>query len=84
MRQTFEKVMILEILSLVLSILLGFVALFQTSVILLISSFYMLAISLACDAYSHEYTTYRQFQGRKQLVRAVVVFFLATTLIFLL
>ena len=81
-RQTYEKVLLLEIFSLGLSILLSVIALFQGSAYLLIISCYLLVISLACDAYSHEFTSYRQFQGKKQLARAIILFFIATALIF--
>lgn len=81
-KQTYEKIMQLELLSLGLSIILGFIALFQASIYFIFISFYLLAISLACDAYSHQYTTHRQLQGKKQLARAVVLILLATSLLF--
>jgi len=72
----------LELIMLGLSILLGFVAFLQSSIYLFLFAFYLLAISLACDAYGHQYTTRRELQGGKQLVRAVLLFILTTGLIF--
>lgn len=82
MKQPYEKVMQIELLTLGLAIILGFVALLQSSIYFMLLSFYLLAVSLVCDAYSHQYTTQRQWQGGKQVVRAVVLFFLATAVFF--
>jgi hypothetical protein len=82
MRQTYEKVMQLELISLGLSIILGFIALLQGSVLVILISFYFLAVSLLCDAYSHQYTTHRQLQGGKQIARACILVILSTALIF--
>lgn len=81
-RQTYEKIMQLEFVALGFSVLFALVALFQSSIIFLVFSFYSLAVSLACDAYSHRFTSYRQFQGKKQLARAVIIFLLGTALFF--
>lgn len=83
MKQTYEKVIQIELLTLGLSVVLGFIALFQSSILLVIFSFYLLSISLICDAYSHQYTSARMLQGKKQLIRAVVILLLASALYFL-
>ncbi|MCF3942780.1 hypothetical protein [Oceanobacillus alkalisoli] len=83
MKQTYEKVIQLELLTLGLSVVLGFIALFQSSIFLVIFSFYLLGISLICDAYSHQYTSSRMLQGKKQLIRAAVILLLASALFLL-
>ncbi|MCM3741693.1 hypothetical protein M3210_15675 [Oceanobacillus luteolus] len=82
MRHTYERILQLELITLGLSIVLGFISLFNGSLFFLFFSLYMLALSLACDAYSHQFTTYRNMQGIKQLVRAALIVILTTIFIF--
>lgn len=85
MRHPYEKILRLELFTLGLSILTGFIALFQASVFLIVISFYLLAISLACDAFIHLYfhMYQREMQGMKQIIRGAVLFLLSTVLIFI-
>lgn len=84
LRHPYEKIMQLELLTLGASVLIGLIALIQASVFFIILSFYFIVLSLACDVFSHNYTSHRQQQGLKQAVRAGMLFFLTTVLIFLL
>ena len=84
MRHPYEKIMRLELIAIGLSILTGIIALFQASVLFILLAIYLIIISLACDAFTHNFTTYRQLQSLKQAIRAGILFLLATALIFLL
>lgn len=84
MKHPYEKIMRIELFSLGLSIFIGLIALIQSSILFILVSFYLAAISLACDAFNHNYTSHRRMQGLKQAIRAALLFLLATALIFLL
>lgn len=83
MRHTYEKIIQLEMLTLGLSLLIGLIALIQASFLFIILGFYFSTISLICDVLSHRYTSYQKIQGMKQAIRAGVLFFLTTVLIFI-
>ena len=84
MRHPYDKIMRLELLALGLSIVTGVIALIQASILFIILCFYFCVLSLACDAFSHLYTSHRQLQSLKQAIRAAILFIVSTALIFFL
>ena len=84
MRHPYDKIMRLEMIALGLSIVTGILALIQASLLFIILCFYFSVLSLACDAFSHLYTSHRQVQGLKQAIRAAILFIVSTALIFIL
>ncbi|GEM_PF-6676857 len=86
MRHSYEKIIQLELIALGLSILIGIIALIQASVLFITLAIYLIIVSLACDAFIHNFTALaanRQLQSLKQAIRAGILFLLATALIFL-
>ncbi|RDW22306.1 hypothetical protein CWR48_00945 [Oceanobacillus arenosus] len=83
MRHPYEKFARIELISLVIVILFGLIALIQGFLILIFFSLYLIALSLVCDALLHLYFRNSQ-QAGKQILRAVMLFIFATYLLFAL
>ncbi|MFD2044376.1 hypothetical protein ACFSTA_09545 [Ornithinibacillus salinisoli] len=77
MRHPYEKFIIGELASIGLAIILGLIAIIQGLLILIILSFYLIAVSLLCDGLIALHT-FNQVHASKQFVRALVIFLLAT------
>ena len=84
MRHPYDKIIRLELIALGLSIVTGLIALIQASILFIILCFYFSVLSLACDAFSHLYTSNRRVQSIKQAIRAVILLIASTALIFFL
>ena len=83
MRNPYEKFIRIELISLVIVILISLIALIQGLFILVFFCFYLISLSLVCDALLHLYFRNSQ-QAGKQILRAVMLFILATYLLFAL
>lgn len=83
MRHPYEKFARIELISLVIVILFGLIALIQGFLVLIFLCLYLISLSLVCDALLNLYLR-NPHQAGKQIIRAAMLFIFATYLIFLL
>ncbi|MBU5465223.1 hypothetical protein KQI49_00085 [Virgibacillus sp. MSJ-26] len=81
MRHPYERFIKIELISLILAIIIGLLAIIKANLIWLSLSLYLTAISLFCDSIVAQ-STHLKVRRIKQLIRFVLLFFLATLLIF--
>src|SRR5699024_4144062 len=83
MRRSYEKIIFLEHISLTVAIVIGFIALVKSFYILVYLSFYILSLSIACNAIFF-WNTYRKTNAIKQLLREAILLLLTTYLLIIL
>ncbi|WP_100009830.1 hypothetical protein [Lentibacillus sediminis] len=81
MRHPYEKIIRIELLAVACVILIGVFALFQGILLLVFLSFYLLALSLVCDALVDWYGG-DTLKAGKQVLRAVMILLFTTFLLF--
>lgn len=81
MRSPMEKFTLIEIISIGIGSILGLFAMIQGYLILLLLTFYLIAISLICEAFIFLHKRDTAHAG-KQIVRAVCIFIFITYMIF--
>lgn len=81
MRHPYERFIKIELISLILAIIIGLLAIIKANLMWLSLSLYLTAISLFCDGIVAQ-STRLKVRRIKQLIRFVLLFFLATLLIF--
>jgi len=81
MKHPYEKIMIIEIGSLIAVIVIGIIALLQKSALFIFLCLYLLVLSMGCDALIHWYM-YQQQEATKQFLRAMTLFLFVTFLLF--
>ncbi|MEC5424421.1 hypothetical protein QGM71_13050 [Virgibacillus sp. C22-A2] len=81
MRHPYEKFIRIELLSLASAILIGIIALAQGYTLLIFLCLYLLALSLACNALI-ELHRHEADQAGKQILRAIMLFILASFMLF--
>jgi len=80
MKHPYEKFMNIELVSILLSILVGVVAFIQGYLFLIFLALYLVVISLSCDALIKWYTHYKN-EAIMQFVRSGMLFLLTTYLL---
>ncbi|GAB3048151.1 hypothetical protein [Virgibacillus ainsalahensis] len=81
MRHPYEKFMRIELIAIACVVLFGVIALIQGFLIFILLCFYLLALSIFCDAMILLYL-HNPPQAGKQFLRAVMVFIFTTYLFF--
>lgn len=81
MRHPYERFIKVELISLVLAIIFGLLAIIKANLMWLSLSLYLIAISLFCDGIVAQ-STRLKIRTMKQLIRFLLLFLLATLLIF--
>ncbi|MFC4558125.1 hypothetical protein ACFO3D_07865 [Virgibacillus kekensis] len=81
MRHPYEKFIRLEIITLILAGVIGFIAVFQGFPIIMIFCLYLLAISIFSEALIYT-NTFQTAQGMKQFAKAFLLILFATILLF--
>lgn len=81
MRHPYEKFIRIEIICITFVLLVGVFALFKGAALIILMCFFVLALSLFCDALI-EYYSHRTPQAAKQLIRAVMIILFSTVLFF--
>lgn len=81
MRHPYEKFIRLELVTLVLVVVIGFISVFQGYPIIMLFCLYLLSISIFCEALIHM-NTFRTTEGIKQFVKAFMLMLLTTILLF--
>ncbi len=76
-----DKYNLMSIGSLGLALIIGLFAMIKSFLLLIIISFYLIAVSLICEALLLN-ISFRQLEGIKQLARALVLIILITYLLF--
>lgn len=81
MRHPYEKFIRIELICLAFVVLVGVFALIQGSSLVILMCFFVLSLSLLCDAlillYSHQTA-----QAGKQIIRAIMIIMFTTVLLF--
>lgn len=81
MRHPYEKFIRIELATIALAILIGFIVLIKGYILLAFASLYLLVISLLSEAMI-AWFTHQKVQSGKQIIRAVILFALTTYFIF--
>lgn len=81
MRHPYEKFIRIELIAILIAILIGVIVLIKGYLILVFVCLYLLVLSLLAEAMI-AWSTHQKFQSGKQLVRAAIIFILATYMIF--
>ncbi|MBY7144775.1 hypothetical protein KFZ56_17280 [Virgibacillus sp. NKC19-3] len=81
MRHPYEKFIRIELICITFVILVGVFAIFQSAALVILMCFFVLALSLCCDALI-EYYSHRTVQAAKQLIRAIMIILFTTILFF--
>lgn len=81
MRHPYEKFIQLELLAIICAVVFGFFAMIQSYLFLILISFYLIAISLFLNAITYWYLR-RTMDAFKQLVRALMLAFFITFIVF--
>ncbi|WP_404455834.1 hypothetical protein [Oceanobacillus kapialis] len=80
MRHPFEKIIRIELLTIVLALIIGLISIIQGYLLLATCSIYLIAISFTCTALL-DWKTNQTAQGAKHAARALLLFLLATYLL---